>query len=117
MIGTIDAPADGSTVSVAGLYFAGWGFEPVSGLGTDRVELWTIDPNTGVGVPLHSGQSLACYLPRPDVQAAYGGTTSRDTGFHLYIGNPPPLGRHPVTLNIWRGPYYVGVTRTYTFVK
>lgn len=94
----------------AGVAFAGWAFECVSGQGIDRAELWYQDAETGywhqVTANVHSGQ-----IKRPDVAAAPWVVSEcpnvgQNTGWWLTATDVPVSGLVRFRVTVWNGAYY-----------
>jgi hypothetical protein len=113
----VDSPTPEQTVSASNFVIEGWGFECVSGLVADRVDLSYQDYD-GYWRPLLQPAYTLNYgsIPRPDVWMAYRPAcpgVPANSGWHLLVTNPPPVGLRRVLITVWHGPYYEKHWRTY----
>jgi len=113
----VDLPQNQQTVSASNFWVHGWGFECVSGLSIDRVDVHYQDYD-GIWRPLKQPVNALRWglIPRPDVvtfgQAIGCPHTVANTGWALTV-HGMPLGLRRVTFNVWRGPYLETHERTY----
>lgn len=113
----VDKPDDQITVSTRGFVLQGWGFECVSGMPADRVNVYWQDydgdwwPLLLPDYALESGQSH-----RSDVERFARTIGCRnvgsDTGWALRVSGVP-LGLRRLKIDVWRGPYFETHYRTY----
>jgi len=124
VIGYVDLPARGGTVSNAALLshneaFEGWGFECVSGDPVDRVDLFVEDDvQADIWHPVKQSDDgmWGGYWWRPDVSLAFvkscPAILGRYTGWVRWIDKPLPLGAHRFRVLLWHGPYHAQLVLT-----
>lgn len=119
--GYVDYPGKAATIKRSNMVVAGWGFECVSGVPVDRIDVW-YEANDGLTlVPLKQADGALHFgsTQRPDVAFAYGPycpMVPLTTGWWLQVTNPPPAGARRVFFVLWNGPYHSQIARTYNLV-
>ena len=116
--GYVDGPGDPVTavpIVSGGWTISGWGFECVSGIAVDRVDVFASnDDGTYTPIP-PAAQHLYLGYARPDVQQAYQGAcpaVSGVSGFAVQLdAGAVPVGTRALVMNLWRGPYFAQTRR------